>query len=98
VTVVATAARIVVTPASVSLDPLFTRQFSATAYDQFNVLMASQPAFTWSAQDISIKATADGDAGVAYPVLAHVGSIFGSAVLQINNVPTPPSHRSRSLS
>ena len=35
-------------------------------------------------------ATADGDAGVSYPVFAHVGSIFGSAVLQINNVPTPP--------
>jgi hypothetical protein len=94
VTVVATAARIVVTPASVALDPLSTRQFSATAYDQFNVLMASQPAFTWSAQDISINAsglaTADGDAGVSYPVFAHVGGIFGSAVLQINNVPTPP--------
>jgi hypothetical protein len=64
--------------------------------------MASQPAFTWSAQGISINAsglaTADGDAGVAYTVLAHVGGIFGSAVLQINSVLTPPSHRSRSLS
>jgi hypothetical protein len=95
VQVVATAARVVVTPATVARDPLTTWQFSAQAYDQFNALLTSQPAFTWSAQGLSInasgQATADGDAGASYTVLATAGSIFGSAILQINSVPTPPA-------
>jgi hypothetical protein len=94
VTVAATPAGVAVSPATVTLDPLAACSFSARVYDQFNASLTPQPPCVWSAQGISINAsglaTADGDAGVSYPVLAHVGSIFGSAVLQINNVPTPP--------
>jgi hypothetical protein len=95
VQVVATAARVVVTPATVARDPRTTCQFTAIAYDQFNALMTNPPSFTWSAQGLSINAaglaTADGDAGESYTVVAKVGSISGSAILQINSVPTPPA-------
>ena len=76
-------------------DRLATCQFSAQAFDQFNALLATQPALTWSAQGISINAsglaTADGDAGTSYTVLATEGSIFGSAILQINSVNALPA-------
>jgi len=95
VAVVATPTRVVVTPATVSLDPLATCQFSAQAYDQFNAQLASHPAFAWNAPGISVNAsgvvTADGDAGASYTVLASWNGLTGSAILQINDVFTPPT-------
>ena len=95
VAVASTPVGVVITPTTVALDPPTTCQFSARVYDQFNAPLASQPAFTWSAEGISVNAsglaTADGDAGTSHTVLAKAGSLFGSATLQINGVPTPPA-------
>jgi IPT/TIG domain len=41
-------ARITVTPPSVTLAPGGRQQFTATAFDQFGVALATQPSFTWS--------------------------------------------------
>jgi|GEM_PF-1473183 len=95
VTVAAAPVRVAVSPATVSPDPLATVRFTAAVYDQFDAQLASQPAFVWSAEGLSIDAsglaTADGDAGASYTVSASWGELTGSALLRINGVPTPPA-------
>ena len=48
ITVVQTMTRIDVSPANVTLNVSETQQFAATAFDQFDNAMTSQPSFTWS--------------------------------------------------
>ncbi len=44
-----TTTSIVVTPATVTLEGGTTQQYTAVAYDQFDVIMATQPTFAWTA-------------------------------------------------
>jgi regulation of enolase protein 1 (concanavalin A-like superfamily) len=87
VTVTLTATTVVVTPSSASLGSNGTQQFSAVAYDQFGVALASQPTFTWSNSGVgSVNSTglytAPTNAGSA-TVTATAGSISGSATVAV---------------
>src|SRR6185369_13119151 len=52
-----TETRITLTPSSASLSQGSSQQFTATALDQFDKVMVSQPNFTWSANTGTIGAT-----------------------------------------
>jgi hypothetical protein len=90
VTVDQTLSSIVVTPGTASLNEDQTRSFSAAGYDQFNNVLTSQPAFTWSkASGIgSISSagvyTSPGSSGLA-TIQAAALSILGSADVTITN-------------
>jgi len=95
VTVSQTFTSIGVTPSTPLLDENATQQFSATAYDQFGVAMATQPSFTWSGSGIgSVSASGlytapgSGSAGTA-TVTADSGSISGSASVTV--IDSPPT-------
>ncbi len=88
---------ITVSPASASVTPGGTRQFSATARDQYGATMSPQPPFTWSAAtggDGSINPTtglftAGSTAGGPFTVTAgtSVNSVTGTASVTIATVP-----------
>ncbi len=88
VTVNQTLASIVVTPLTAALIANQTQQFSASGYDQFGSVLASQPAFTWAATPGvgSINAsglyTAPATAGLA-TITAISGSTSGSSSVSI---------------
>ena len=85
-----------VTPASVTLIPSATQQFTATALDQFGNAMASQPSFTWSSAPLSAGSinstglyTAPNTSGTA-TVLATANTIdIGTAAVTVSD--TPPT-------
>ena len=102
VTVNQTLTTINVTPATFALPLNGTKQFSASALDQFGMAMNSQPSFTWSvisgAGSINSAGlyTAPGTAGIA-TVQAVSGSVIGTANVTIaNTVPTIATHVSAS--
>ncbi len=90
VTVNQTLTSITVSPSSQSLNENATQQFTASAFDQFGVLMASQPSFTWSKTagigsiDSSGLYTAPGASGSA-TIEAASGAVTGTASITINN-------------
>ncbi len=81
---------ITVSPNSAGLNENQTEQFSATAYDQFGNVMASQPTFSWSKSsgvgsiNSSGLYTAPGGTGSA-TVAATSGSISGLASITVTN-------------
>lgn len=87
---------IALTPAGISVAPLATQQFTATARDQFATAMATQPTLDWSVSGggtISSGGlfTAGASAGGPYTVTATSGTTSGSAsvtIVQPNMGPT----------
>ena len=91
VTVNQTLAAIVVNPASASVSKGTTRQFDATAYDQFASPMLTQPAFNWSvvgggSVNSSGLYTAPGATGSA-TVRAASGGVSGTASVTVTSAP-----------
>ena len=96
VTVNQTLTSITVSPSSVSLNASSTQQFAATAFDQFNAAMATQPTFTWSTATGSTSVgsinasglltasntSATGLVTVGYP-LAGGGAVSGSSTVTV---------------
>ncbi len=85
-----TLSSIVVTPATASLNENETQQFSATAYDQFGLVMAIQPTFAWSiatgigSVNGSGLYTSPASAGSA-TVQAASGSVTKTAAITVTN-------------
>jgi hypothetical protein len=93
VTVEQTSTGVVVSPASVTLAPLATQAFVATAQDQFGMALATQPTFSWSvdgggAIDGSGLFTASSTAGGPFTVTATGGASTGTASVMLV---APPS-------
>ncbi len=88
VTVVQTAASVIVEPGTASISGGQTQQLTAFANDQFGVPMAAQPTFTWA---VSSGAGAVNSSGLytapttatTDTVTATAGSIQGSAVVSV---------------
>jgi autotransporter-associated beta strand protein len=81
VTVNQAVSSIVVAQSSASLNVNGTEQFSATAFDQFGTLMASQPTFAWSASGGTVNSS--GQFSPAYAagtaaLQATAGTVSGS--------------------
>ena len=98
VTVNQTLTSIAVSPASATLNENATQQFTAVAFDQFNVAMAAQPSFTWSqisgvgSIDASGLYTAPYGAGSAV-IKAASAAVNGTASITVNNAaPTIATH------
>ncbi len=91
-----TLTRVSVTPATVTLLPNATKQFTATALDQFGNAMDTQPTFTWSLAPLSAGSisstglyTAPATSGTA-TVLGTADTIdIGTASVTVSN--TPPT-------
>ena len=95
VTVSQTLASIVVTPASATLSGNQTEQFSASGYDQFGNLLASQPTFTWTSSGAgSINAsglyTAPAGSGSA-TITATSGAVSNGAAVTVTGTGTAPT-------
>ena len=94
VTVATTSTSIGVAPSSTPVTINTTKQFSATAYDQFGVALSTQPTFTWSvvsgggSVSSSGLYTAPATAGSA-TVQAAAGSIFGTASVNVTTQSAP---------
>jgi hypothetical protein len=96
VTVAQTLTSIVLAPASATVAPSATQQFTATARDQFGAAMTSQPTFTWTVGGggtISTSGffTAGTTAGGPFTVSAQSGGVSGTAsvsVVAANAAPT----------
>jgi len=95
VTVNQTLTSIAVAPASASVAPSATQQFTATAKDQFASALTVQPPFTWAATGGTINTsglyTAPATAGGPFTVSAQNGSVTGTAsvtVVTANGAPT----------
>ena len=94
VTVDQTLTTITVTPSTASLGFNETQQFTATAFDQFNNAMDTQPTFTWSVDPLGIGSvdtnglyTAPATDGTA-TVRATVDLLFsGTASVTVGDVP-----------
>jgi alpha-L-arabinofuranosidase len=86
-----TIASALVSPASAAVGEDGTKQFSATAYDQFGAALATQPTFAWSVESGGglISSTGLYDApnatGTA-TIMAASGSISNTATVIINNL------------
>ena len=96
VTVNQTLTSVVVSPASASIAPSATQQFTATARDQFAANLAAQPAFTWSVTglgtvDASGLYTAGTSAGGPYTVSAQSGVASGTASVSVVVPNAPPT-------
>lgn len=95
VTVNQTLTTIVVTPNPTSAQVSTTKQFTATARDQFAQTMSAQPAFTWSAQaaagtvNSSGLLSASAVPGGPHTVIAQSGAISGTAQVTITAGPPP---------
>jgi len=85
-----------VSPASATIAPSATQQFTATARDQFGAALVAQPALTWA---VSGQGTIDGNglytaattAGGPYTVSAQAGTVIGTATVSVvvpNTAPT----------
>ena len=85
-----------VTPAAAALTVGNTQQFTATAFDQFNVPMVPQPTFTWASSNTTIGTiNAAGlfsalSAGGPINFTASVGSVSGSASVAVSALPPSP--------
>jgi regulation of enolase protein 1 (concanavalin A-like superfamily) len=98
VTVIRTLTSVGVTPATATVNTNATRQFTATAYDQFAQSMASQPTFTWSiasgagAVNPSGLYTAPASAGSA-TIRATSAGVSGTASITVvaTGIPSAPS-------
>ncbi|HXU63931.1 MAG TPA: malectin domain-containing carbohydrate-binding protein [Polyangia bacterium] len=95
VTVNQTLTSIVVAPASATIAPSATQQFTATGRDQFAAALSVQPPFTWTASGGSISTsglyTAPATAGGPFTVSAQNGSVTGTASVTVatgNAAPT----------
>jgi hypothetical protein len=91
VTVKSTLNSISVAPASASVAPGSTQQFTATAKDQFASALSSQPAFTWKVSgggSISSEGlfTAGSTAGGPFTVTASSGSVSGTASVTVGTI------------
>jgi subtilase family serine protease len=86
-----------VTPGSASLSDGATKQFAATALDQFGNAMATQPAFTWS---IAGMGGVDSNGLYSAPVLgtttdtvmASASAMTGAATVTVGTVPAAPTN------
>jgi len=81
---------ITVSPTSASVLPNNTRQFSATAADQFGTGLSSQPSFTWTTSgggSISTSGlfTAGGSTGGPFTITAAASSKSGTASVTVAN-------------
>ncbi len=83
---------IVVSPATASLNPSATQQFTATAKDQSGVALSPQPSFTWSLDSGGVGAvnatglySAGTTAGSA-TVRVTSGTVSGTATATVTNV------------
>ena len=81
-----------VIPASAGVTTGATRQFAATAKDQYGVAMSPQPAFTWAVSgggsiDTNGLFTAGGTAGGPYTVTATSGAVNGTASVSVTLPP-----------
>jgi hypothetical protein len=93
VTVNQTFTGIVLSPTSATVNTSATRQFTATARDQFGNALTTQPAFTWS---VSGGGVIDGNglfaagttAGGPFAVTARSGSISSTASVTVFATPT----------
>jgi hypothetical protein len=78
---------IVVTPATPSVAPTATQQFTATAYDQYATALVVQPTFTWSkAGDGTISSTGlftAGSAAGTCKVTATASRVSGSTTVTV---------------
>jgi hypothetical protein len=88
VTVNQTLTSIVVSPASSTVNPSATQQFSATGRDQFATGLTTQPGFSWSVSGggtISSSGlfTAGTTAGGPYTVTAQNGGVTGTATITV---------------
>ncbi|MGD0462391.1 MAG: hypothetical protein ABSB74_07870 [Tepidisphaeraceae bacterium] len=91
VTVNQTVTTALVSPASAAVGEEGTKQFSALAYDQFGVVLATQPAFTWSVENGGGLISSTGlyvapDATGAATVMAASGSVSNTATVIISNL------------
>ena len=89
VTVNATLTSIVLSPASATVAPSATQQYTATARDQFTTNLATQPTFTWTVSGggtISTGGlfTAGSTAGGPYTVTAKSGTVSGTASVTVS--------------
>jgi hypothetical protein len=97
VTVNQTLTSIAVSPPSATLLDGATQQFSATAQDQFNQAMASQPVFVWSiASGIGAVSaaglyTAPGS-GTGSATINAVAGLTGTATVAVTSVPAAPTN------
>jgi peptidoglycan/xylan/chitin deacetylase (PgdA/CDA1 family) len=81
-----------VTPANASAYPGFPVLFTASALDQFNQVLATQPTFTWASDNPSVTVDAGGNAtgaAVGTPTAADItasagGVSSGNAVFTLN--------------
>jgi len=94
VTVNPVASGVAVSPASATVDAGGTRQFTATATDQFGHSMTSQPTFTWGIDaggvgtiDTSGVYHAPAPGGGSAVVRATAGSFSGAATVVVSLVP-----------
>jgi polysaccharide biosynthesis protein PslG len=85
---------IVVSPASVNLNPGQTQRYTATAKDQFDTILAPQPSFTWAttagtlSTGIVLTAPSEGTSGT---VTASSGTVSGTATFNVGAVSQPPT-------
>jgi glucose/arabinose dehydrogenase len=93
VTVNQTATAVAVSPASATVDADGTRQFTATATDQFGTALAPQPALTWGVDaggvgtiDASGLYRAPASGGGTAVVRATAGSLSGAAPVLVSLV------------
>jgi hypothetical protein len=94
VTVDQTLSSVIVTPGTASVLTDATKQFAATARDQFNRSMSAQPTFVWSATIGSVNSTglftASSEVGSGQ-VTATAGQYAGSANVNVTNFVSPLS-------
>jgi hypothetical protein len=96
VTVDQTLTSIVLSPASTSVAPLGTQQFTATARDQFATALATPPSLAWSVSGggtISANGlfTAGASAGGPYTVTAASGATSGTASVTVSQPNASPT-------
>jgi hypothetical protein len=95
---------IAVTPASATINPSTTQQFSASGKDQFGNTLASQPTFTWTVggggtiNASSGLFTAGATAGGPFTVTAAASGKSGTASVRVNAAPTVATAASASPS
>jgi O-glycosyl hydrolase len=85
-TVNQTLTSILVSPATASLNESGTQQFTATAKDQFGVVLSSQPALTWSASCGTVDSSGLYTAPFAsgnFQIAASSGAVNGTATASV---------------
>jgi hypothetical protein len=100
VTVSQTLTSVVLTPASVTLGGSGTKQFTATARDQFGQALSAQPGFAWSIDAGGIGGTISNSGLYTAPptgsgqatVRATAIGISGTALVTVSTAPAAPTH------